>query len=94
MALRLTNGTDQSTVKAALPDAVAGLAEALPALRTGEAIVAGEAVTLPCRVQITNPNPRPEADDPSLGSWRMPPAANDLKDAIARWRGSPTEGEA
>ncbi len=93
VALRLTNGTDQSTVKAALPDAVAGLAEALPALRTGEAIVAGEAVTLPCRVQITRPNPRPEADDPSLDSWRMPPVENDVTDAIARWRGSPTEGE-
>lgn len=94
VALRLTNGTDQSTVKAALPDAVAGLAEALPALRTGEAIVAGEAVTLPCRIQITRPNPRPEADDPSLDSWRMPPAKNDVKDAIARWRGSSVDGEA
>lgn len=94
VALRLTNGTDQSTVKAALPDAVAGLADALPALRTGEAIVAGEAVTLPCRVQITRPNPRPEADDPSLDSWRKPPAKNDVRDAIAQWRGSPAEGKA
>lgn len=87
VALRLTNGTDQSTVKAALPDAVAGLADALPALRTGEAIVAGEAVTLPCRVQVTLPTPRPEADDPSLKSWRKPKSKNDVKDAIARWRG-------
>lgn len=94
VALRLTNGTDQSTVKAALPDAVAGLAEALPALRTGEAIVAGEAVTLPCRVQILRPNPRPEADDPPLDSWRKPPTENDVGDAITRWRGSPTEEEA
>lgn len=94
VALRLTNGADQATVKAALPDAVAGLAEALPALRTGEAIVVGEAVTLPCRVQIIRPHPRPEADDPSLASWRQPPAENDVVDAIARWRGSPAEEEA
>lgn len=94
MALRLTNGTDQSTVKSALPDAVAGLAEALPALRTGEAVVAGEAVPLPCRVQITRPNPRPEADDPSLESWRKQASANDVRDAIARWRGGPVEAEA
>lgn len=94
VALRLTNGTDQSTVKAALPDAVAGLAEALPALRTGEAIVAGEGVTLPCRVQISRPHPRPEADDPSLNSWRLQPSDNDLRDAIARWRGIPPENEA
>lgn len=89
VALRLTNGKDQSTVKSALPDAVAGLAEALPALRTGEAIVAGEAVTLPCRVQISRPNPGPEADDPSLDSWRTAPSENDVADAIERWRGGP-----
>lgn len=93
IALRLTNGTDQSTVKAALPDAVAGLADALPALRTGEAVVSGEAVTLPCRVQISRPNPRPEADDPSLESWRRSPTANDVQDVIARWRGSPAKGD-
>ncbi len=92
VALRLTNATDQSRVKTALPDAVAGLAEALPALRTGEALVVGEAVTLPCRVQIMRPNPGPEAHDPSLDSWRETPSENDVKDAIARWRGRPSGG--
>lgn len=87
VALRLTNSTDQGTVKAALPDAVAGLAEVLPSLRTGEAIIVGEAVTLPSRVQIAKPDPRPQADDPSLDSWRMPPSVNDVRDAITRWRG-------
>ncbi len=94
IVLRLTNGKDQSTVKAALPDAVAGLADALPALRTGEAVVSGEAVTLPCRVQISRPDPRPEADDPSLESWRKSPTANDVQDVIARWRGSPAKEDA
>jgi hypothetical protein len=93
IALRLTNGADQARVKAALPDAVAGLAEVLPALRTGEAIVVGEAVTLPCRVQVTRPHPAPEADDPSLESWREPQCKNDLRDAIARWRGNPAVEE-
>lgn len=87
IALRLTNSADQSTVKAALPDAVAGLADALPALRTGEAVVVGEAVTLPCRVQIRRPDPRPEADDPSLASWRNAPTENDVASVVARWRG-------
>jgi len=93
VALRLTNSTDQSTVKAALPDAVAGLADALPALRTGEAIVVGEAVTLPCRVQVTRPDPGPEADDPSLESWRTTSSRNDLTNAIARWRGLTDTGD-
>lgn len=87
VALRLTNSTDQAVVKAALPDSVAGLADALPALRTGEAIVVGEAVTLPTRVLINRPDPRPAADDPDLAPWRRSPAeANDLKEAVARWR--------
>lgn len=91
IALRLTNGTDQSRVKDALPDAVAGLADALPALRTGEAIVVGEAVTLPTRVRLDLPNPRPEADDPSLKSWRGVATVNTVTGAIARWRGLVTE---
>lgn len=88
VALRLTNGTDQGVVKAALPDSVAGLAEALPALRTGEAIVAGEAVALPTRAVIDRPNPPPTADDPSLEPWRRAVGPNDLAGAVARWRGA------
>ncbi len=87
IALRLTNSADQSTVKAALPDSVAGLAEALPALRTGEAIIVGEAITLPARVRINRPEPSPKADDPLLASWRRPPSVNVVSEALARWRG-------
>lgn len=87
IALRLTNRIDQGVVKAALPDSVAGLADALPSLRTGEAIVAGEAVALPGRVLIDRPDPRPASDDPSLAAWRQDAAPNDLTTAVARWRG-------
>ena len=87
LALRLTNSGDQSTIKAALPDAISGLADALPSLRTGEALVAGEAVVLPSRVVIDPPNPWPAAADPTLDSWRTSDKANDLARAVARWRG-------
>lgn len=86
IALRLTNGTDQGTVKSALPDSVAGLADVLPSLRTGEAIVSGEAVTLPTRVMIDMPNPVPDAADPSLQPWRSDAHPNELVAAISRWR--------
>lgn len=86
IALRLTNGTDQGTVKAALPDSVAGLADVLPSLRTGEAIVSGEAVTLPTRALIDMPNPAPDAADPTLEAWRLPASANNLSGAVTRWR--------
>jgi len=93
IALRLTNGTDQATIKSVLPDAVAGLADALPALRTGEAIVVGEAVTLPTRVRIKLPDPKPEADDPSVASWRQPACFCDVSSSVARWRGLKMESK-
>lgn len=86
IALRLTNGTDQGTVKSALPDSLAGLADVLPSLRTGEAIVSGEAVTLPTRVLIDMPSPVPDAADPTLDGWRQDPKPNDLVNAVSRWR--------
>jgi hypothetical protein len=87
IAMRLTNPTDQSSVRSALPDAITGLAEALPALRTGEALVTGEAITLPSRVLVDRPNPEPRATDPAIDSWSGEPTENDVEPAIARWRG-------
>lgn len=87
IALRLTNSGDQSNVKSALPDSVAGLADALPALRTGEALITGEAVTLPVRTLLRPPSPAPSANDPSLASWRSNPARSALGAAIMAWRG-------
>ena len=86
--MRLTNTTDQNTVKSALPDAVAGLAEALPSLRNGEALVSGEAASLPSRVRVNLPDPRPDADDPSLDAWRKIPKKLDVAAAVDAWRGT------
>jgi hypothetical protein len=91
-ALRLTNGADQARVKSGLPDTLAGLAEALPSLRTGEALVTGEAIALPSRVLIDAPHPAPQAADPRLSGWRGEPAANDVSAALARWRGLDARG--
>jgi uncharacterized protein len=86
IALRLSNSTDQGKIRAALPDAVAGLAAALPALRTGEAVVSGEAVILPARTIVDCPKPLPLAEDPSLRPWRDEPSVPDLTPALAEWR--------
>lgn len=86
IALRLTNGGDQSTVRAALPDSVSGLADALPSLRTGEAILSGESVPLPVRVVIDRPDPEPRASDPTLEGWAPPARRNDVTAAVERWR--------
>jgi hypothetical protein len=87
ISLRLSNLADQGAIRAALPDTVAGLAAVLPSLRTGEAIVTGEAVVLPARALLTRPNPEPHAEDPSLEPWRAEPAAPDLQASLGQWRG-------
>lgn len=88
IALRLSNSDDQGTIKAALPDAVAGLAAVLPSLRTHEAIISGEAVVLPARACLDNPKPWPQAEDPSLEPWRREPRVPDVGPALASWRGT------
>lgn len=88
MALRLTNSADQAKIRAALPDSVAGLAAVLPSLRTGEALITGEALVLPARALVDRPDPLPLAEDPSVAPWREHPSAPDLAPAIAAWRGA------
>lgn len=65
-ALRLTNSTDRNHITSALSDNLDGLTDMLPILRTGEAIILGEAVKLPMRTTIEPPprNRRPDSQDP------------------------------
>ncbi|MGH3547646.1 MAG: ATP-binding protein [Pseudonocardiaceae bacterium] len=88
ISLRLTNSADQAKIRAALPDSVDGLADVLPSLRTGEALITGEALVLPARVLIDAPDPLPLAEDPSLNPWRAEPGVPDLAPSIAAWRGA------
>lgn len=65
-ALRLTNSTDRSHINSALPDNLDGLTGMMPILKTGEAIILGEAVKLPMRTSIEPPprDRRPDSQDP------------------------------
>lgn len=86
ISLRLSNSSDQSKIRAALPEVVEGLAGVLPSLRTGEAVVSGESLVLPARVLVDRPNPVPMAEDPSLDRWRVTKTPPDLAPALAQWR--------
>lgn len=66
IALRLTNSGDQSIVKNSAPDNLNSLIDLLPSLRTGEAIIVGEAIKILSRVRIKLNVPRPTSDDPKL----------------------------
>lgn len=87
IALRLSNSADQGKIRTALPDSIAGLAETLPSLRTGEAIISGESLVLPTRALLDRPDPLPLAEDPSLDSWRTGHGTRDVTPALAAWRG-------
>jgi energy-coupling factor transporter ATP-binding protein EcfA2 len=65
-ALRLANSSDRGHITSAISDNLDGLMGMLPILRTGEAIILGEAVKLPMRTTIEAPpkNRRPDSQDP------------------------------
>lgn len=65
-ALRLANSTDRSHITSAVSDNLEGLTSMLPILKTGEAIIIGEAVKLPMRTIIKAPpkDKRPDSQDP------------------------------
>lgn len=67
-AMRLANDTDRGHVTGAASDNLKGLFEMLPVLRTGEAIIVGEAVSLPVRTLIDPPpkDRRPDSVDPRV----------------------------
>ncbi len=59
IALRLTNEQDQSAVKSVMPDSMAGIAEVLPLLDIGEAIILGDSILLPSRIKLDKPKATP-----------------------------------
>ncbi len=87
-ALRLSNSDDQGRVKSTVPDALTGLIDILPALRTGEALVLGEAVKIPSRIRLPLVEPRPKSDDPEPAAWwKKKRVANPpYEKAITAWR--------
>lgn len=66
----------------------------LPILRTGEALIIGEAVKLPMRVLITAPpeGQRPDSSDPKVfekaatAGWNQPFTQSDFSTVITVWR--------
>lgn len=100
-ALRLSNSTDRSHISSAVSDNLDGLTSMLPILRTGEAIILGEAVKLPMRTTIKAPpkDKRPDSQDPVVydeaspeesivpGGWGIPKDVEEKYEEMAEtWR--------
>jgi hypothetical protein len=88
ISLRLTNSSDRTKVEAAMPDDLGALSGMLPALRTGEAMVLGEAMPIPSRIQFFKARKRPRGDDPEMPeAWRKPrPDPVHYESALNNWR--------
>lgn len=101
IAMRLTNESDRSQVTSCASDNLKGLFSMLPILRTGEALVVGEAVNMPVRAVIDRPaeGRRPDSDDPMVvvpkdsngkrvqsGGWTEPVQNEDYKPLVEAWR--------
>ncbi|SFU70072.1 hypothetical protein SAMN05216350_10422 [Polaromonas sp. YR568] len=97
IALRLSNPADRARVKGALPDNLAGFMDLLPVLRTGEAIIAGEAARLPVRCRVTLPSKehQPQSSDPDVtGAWSKRRVAEGYDRVVASWRAQRTTATA
>lgn len=108
IALRLTNDADRTQVTSCASDNLKGLFSMLPVLRTGEALIVGEAVNMPIRAIIDRPpeGRRPDSDDPVVvvpkgadgkrvrsGGWTESALHENYKPLVVAWRKQdPTAG--
>ena len=87
VCLRISNPDDQAYVRQLVPDAARGMLESLPTLAQGEAIVVGESVPMPMRVQIYRPDPPPNSSNVDYaGEWVHGPEEISVEDMVDRWR--------
>lgn len=102
LAMRLANASDRSHITGTVSDNLEGLFNMLPSLRTGEAIIVGEAVQLPLRAIIDAPakNRRPDSHDPQVydstteGGWNRPKQTENYATVLERWRSeTPKRGD-
>ena len=87
ICLRITNPDDQAYVRSLVPESEGDLVSVLAGLGRGEALVLGEAVPLPTRLQFDKPNPTPNSDDVDFyAKWRDGPTDFDVDAIVKRWR--------
>jgi uncharacterized protein len=87
VCLRISNPDDQAYVRQLVPEAARGMLDALPSLARGEAMIVGEAVPLPIRLQITLPEPPPNSTNIDYaGEWSRGPEEISVEDVVDRWR--------
>ena len=98
-AMRLANREDRGQVEGAASDSLEGLFGVLPVLRTGEALVIGEAVNIPIRANVDRVRRPPDSADPAVvvegsedegyagpGGWNQQRDKADYGEVVEVWR--------
>jgi uncharacterized protein len=88
VALRMTNSRDKGHVVSAMQDELREMADVLSGLRTGEAIVSGEAVRIPSRIKFFQSNSSTKSSDPVASKlWANPsPNVATYETSVRNWR--------
>ena len=87
VAMRLTNGEDQSVIRRLLPDSLGSFGDLLPILDTGEALVVGDASLLPSRIRIAVPKSKPNSGTVDFWDcWSEPKKIGGLSLSVKNWR--------
>lgn len=87
VAMRLTNAEDQAAIRKLLPDSLGGIADVLPVLDTGEALIVGDASLLPSRIRVTAPTKKPASGTiPFWDEWATKDTSEGIIDAVEALR--------
>lgn len=96
IALRMNNSKDRSHIRSAIQDELQTMVDLLPSLRAGEAIISGEGVKIPSRVQFYKlPNADKGSDPIPSEKWldEKNITVADYDNLLAHWRNQKLEGE-
>lgn len=89
IALRMNNAKDRGHISSAIQDELQTMVDLLPSLRTGEAIISGEGVKIPSRIQFHKLSNAPKGTDPIVSARWMEDKNISIKDyenLLTLWR--------
>ena len=88
IALSMTNTRDKGHVSSAMQDELREMTEVLSSLRTGEAIVSGEAVRIPSRIKFYQADNAVKSSDPIASKlWaNASPEVAEYETSVRNWR--------
>lgn len=89
IALRMNNSKDRNHIKSSVQDELQSIIDLLPSLRTGEAIISGEAVKIPSRVRFYKAIHMTKSSDPIVSeAWgkTQTELPSKYKKLVEKWR--------